>query len=141
MNIELHWYQCDWNDWKTYNYNYMALHLKCPWNQKFGIWIVEMKLSYMKYTNFQIGSQSRWLLFYYQKIYSWKKICLGNHVDLHIKLNLYVNIAKCQMPLELMHEWVDQFATQPMSLFTQKLEITNYFILVYTDFVHFFPCH
>jgi len=96
---------------------------------------MEMKLSYMKYTNFQIGSQSKWLQFYYQKIYSWKKICLSNHVDLHIKLNLCVS--KCQMPMEFMHEWVDQFATQPKFLFTQNfgqiLEITTtfyYFTLI-----------
>jgi hypothetical protein len=81
---------------------------------------MEMKLSYMKYTNFQIGSQSRWLQFFYQKKYSWKKIGLGNHVDLYIKLNLCVSIAKCQMPMESMHEWVDQFTTQPKSLFTQN---------------------
>jgi hypothetical protein len=28
---------------------------------------MEIKLSNKKYTNFQIGSQSRWLQFYYQK--------------------------------------------------------------------------
>jgi hypothetical protein len=40
---------------------------KCLWNWKFGIWIMEMKLFYMNYTNFPIGSQTRWLQFYYQK--------------------------------------------------------------------------
>jgi len=28
---------------------------------------MEMKLFYIKYTNFQIGSQTKWLEFYYQK--------------------------------------------------------------------------
>ncbi len=41
-------------------------------------------------------------------------------MDLHIKLNLCVSIAKCQMPMEFMHEWVDQFATQAKSLFIQN---------------------
>jgi hypothetical protein len=48
------------------------------------------------------------------------------------------------MPMEFMHEWVDQFTTQPKFLFTQNfgqiLEITTT-LLVYIDFLQFFPCH
>ncbi len=29
--------------------------------------------------------------------YSWKKICLSHHVDLHKKINLCVSITKCQL--------------------------------------------
>jgi len=31
------------------------------------------------------------------KIYSWKKICLSHHMDLHKKFNLCVGITKCQL--------------------------------------------
>jgi hypothetical protein len=67
-------------------------------------------LSYMKYTNFQIGSSIKSLQFYYHNIYIWKKICLDRHVDLQIKFNLCLNIPKNQMlkflvPLNNLRLW------------------------------------
>jgi hypothetical protein len=69
---------------------------------------LEFKVSNLNYrneivlyekTNFEIGPQIKWLHFYYQKKYSWKKIGLCHNVNLHTKFNLYVKIAKCQMPM------------------------------------------
>jgi hypothetical protein len=72
-------WQCDWSDWKIHNCIHMgALHLSCPKNWKFGIWIMKMKINnnitintrifiYMKYTHFQIRSWNIWLQFYYHK--------------------------------------------------------------------------
>jgi hypothetical protein len=60
---------------------------------------MEIKLSNKKYTNFQTCSKVDGYNFITKNIYNWKNICLSHHMDLHIKLNLHVSIAKCQMPM------------------------------------------
>jgi hypothetical protein len=75
------------------------------------------------------------------------------------KFNISLNPTKCMFLVHLgiilgyvvsnkvsesMHEWMDQFATQPKSLFTQnlvKLWKLQLFILVYIDFLYILPCH
>ncbi len=88
---------------------------------------MEMKLSYMKYTNFEIRSQTEWLQFYYQKIHSWMKISLYHHVDLHLKFNLCVRIAKCQMLMIMKpyDSWLKRIINGRIWMLGSKLVVVN----------------